>query len=65
MQDLLDYIIDFLSDFKWRTALMIVMAVIVLLSGFHRYFIVGFFLLAVILYSPEIWQYMSKKRKLS
>ncbi|MEQ5680831.1 hypothetical protein ABN363_22150 [Providencia rettgeri] len=64
MQDLLDVIIDFLSSFKSRTAIMIVAGVVVLISGFNDYFIIGFFSIALVLYFPEIWQFMSKKRKL-
>lgn len=58
---LIDVITDILSDFKWRTSLMIIMTAIVLISGFNRYLIVGFILLSLILYSPEIWRYMNKK----
>ncbi|EKT55581.1 hypothetical protein [Providencia sneebia] len=61
---LIDIITDILSDFKWRTSLMIIMTAIVLISGFNRYLIVGFILLSLILYSPEIWRYMNKKRTL-
>ncbi|MEX6246404.1 hypothetical protein AB6G14_05275 [Providencia hangzhouensis] len=46
MQDLLDVIIDFLSSFKWRTAVMIVAGVAVLISGFNDYFVIGFFSIA-------------------
>ncbi|MEX6324922.1 hypothetical protein AB6F65_08565 [Providencia hangzhouensis] len=65
MQDLLDVIIDFLSSFKWRTAIMIVAGAVVLISGFNDYFIIGFFSIALVLYFPEIWRFMSKKTKKS
>lgn len=65
MQDLLDVIIDFLSSLKWRTAIMIVAGVAVLISGFNDYFVIGFFSIALVLYSPEIWRFMNKTRKLN
>ncbi|MBG5894245.1 hypothetical protein ACON3F_17325 [Providencia hangzhouensis] len=65
MQDLLDVIIDFLSSFKWRTAVMIVAGVAVLISGFNDYFVIGFFSIALVLYSLDIWRFMGKTRKLN
>ncbi|MGG4610162.1 hypothetical protein [Providencia sp. Me31A] len=60
-----DIVADFLSNFKWRTAVMIIFLIIVLISGFHKLFILSFFFITLILYSPEIWRFMSKKRKLN
>ena len=57
-------IADILSIFKWRTMLMIVAGIIVLFSGFNKFCILGFFLVALILYSPEVWRFISTKQKL-